>query len=252
MVLKDKIFSLFSNYDKRVDVNKDESNKGTLQRYNEMLADDMDVEIIPLIKNILENTLIPTTALQKYIPYLESIYGINFVISTDWEIRRKFLGFIVKYNQVKGTKLGYKYPMYLLGITDIIFDEVWIQYSFDSPTTFDDAKRRFDMKCNPCSDYSLDIIGATSMNPEKYQSILNIIKYNEPINAKLTGLTFNGGAFVTSTISITIDSNGDLIYNNDYDPGLILTIDSNGNLLVDGPMKNHYSINASGDLIFTI
>ena len=68
----------------------------------------------------------------------------------------------------------------------------------------------------------------------------------------MASITYNDCPLVQIIISVYVNDNGDLVYNNDYDPELVLTLDNNGDLIVDGPNANKYTINSNGDLIFTI
>jgi hypothetical protein len=80
---------------------------------------------------------------------------------------------------------------------------------------------------------------------------LDLVKLIEPINAKLTKITYNGSEVQQIFITVEINEEGDLEYNNDNDPDLVLSLDSFGNLIIDGPLADRYFIQ-DGDLYFIL
>ena len=250
-LVKDIIFDLFGHHDKSVDTNKDAQGKGTLERFNELIGDDIDVNILPNAINVIDNTLVPKTALDKFIPYLEFVLGQPVNIGADLPTRRKILGFILRFYQIKGTTKSYSLLLGMLGFA-VVITEHFSKFGFDSPTTFDSDERTFDSACPTCSDYSVALTSGQTITPELLDAIFNVLEFNEPINAKLREITHNGTFLVQEIISIFVDGNGDLIYNNQFDPTLILTIDQNGDLIISGDNASKYSINDDGDLIYTI
>lgn len=190
-LLKDIIFDLFGFRDRKEDINKDVNNKGLHQRFIELLAEDLDDNELSLINNLIENTLNPNTAFVRFLPNLEYTFGTP-AFSSDAVMRRKILTFIARVNPYRGTKLGYILILRLLGFTGANFIENNNSYGFDSPITFDDPIRFFDMKCKGCSSYEIDVLGTLTLTPALIQSIKEIIKYNEPINADLISLKYNG------------------------------------------------------------
>lgn len=86
----------------------------------------------------------------------------------------------------------------------------------------------------------------TSVIFERVQLLISLV---EPINAKLLRILFDGDEVSASFITVDIDSNGDLVYNNSADPNLVLTL-VNGELIIDGPLADRYFLQ-DGDLFFT-
>ena len=82
-----------------------------------------------------------------------------------------------------------------------------------------------------------------------FEQIQLLVSLVEPINANINNLIFDGDIITAIFISVTIDSNGDLIYDNTADPDLILTL-VNGELIISGPLSNRYFLQ-DGDLFFT-
>jgi len=245
--LKPIIFSFFGIRDAVEDLFKDTNNKGLHQRFNELLAEDMDDNELDLINNLTENTQNPLTVFEKFLGYRELTFGVPAFDGNE-AIRRKVLCFISEVNRRKGTKTGYSILLTILGYTDIVITEFLPISGFDSPVTFDDPNRHFDQRCQNCTKYSIAFDGVGALTVDQFGSILKVIEYNEPINAILESIIYNGAP--VDIISVFVAPNGDLFYNNDFDLGTILTLDENGDLFVDSP-KN-YTVDADGDMILEI
>jgi hypothetical protein len=192
--LKNTIFERFySIFDKVQDANKNVENKGTLERYNEVVGEDADDFVYPAIDGAFENLIIPRTMLDKYIVDRENSLGNN-VLFLDFTptMRKRILSHWHRYVNIKGTIRGYEVLFNMLGIS-ITITEIWDTGGFDSATTFDsDSRPTFDSgKCKSCSAYEIDLVGPP-ITSTIYAAILSIILFNEPINADLTGLTYNG------------------------------------------------------------
>lgn len=267
-LLKPIIFKLYGYAEKVYDSYKNPSfdNKGIFERYNESVAEDFDENIAPLINQFVDNTMQPSTAFFKFIPYLENMLGMNLVIYSEENRRRKYLSIINKLYDIKGTIPAYVIMLKWQGFSNVYIVEHEKASGFDSPVTFDDSRRRFDSgNCQGCNEYSIQLEGNVVADSEILDRIYKIIEFNEPINAKLRSLTLNGDFIVQQVITVYIsdgtDGNqaGDLIYNNDQDPTLTLRIADasdapiyqEGDLIIGGPNKDRYAINAAGDLIYT-
>lgn len=258
-LLKPKIFKLYGPEEKNNDTYKDIDGKGIFERYNESLAEDFDEEILILINNLVGNTMDPFTVQQKFIAYLEEMLGVNFSISDTIARRRKFLSIINHIYDIKSTIPAYQIMLKWLGFDTVDIIEYDNAHGFDSPFTFDDKRRRFDNKCGKaCGQYSIQLTGTVANTPDIVSKVFKIIEFNEPIDAELRSVTFNGSFIGQNIISFQI-VNGDLIYNNDLDPDLILRIATQadeptykaGDLIVEGPNAIFYSITPEGDLIYT-
>lgn len=208
--LKDIIFDFFGIKDKLNDLFKDVNGKGLHQRFNEMLAEDLDENEIDKTNNVVKYTCDPQECMEKFLFYKEQAFGGLYAISSNPIIRRKILSFAVYLNRIKGTEESYQIPILLLGFTTVEIHEFDATNGFDSPTTFDDEERVFDMKCAGCGKYRINITGTISMTAGLLNSIINIVKYNEPINAKLENIYYNGSPAVVD------DSGGDFD-ENDFD-----------------------------------
>lgn len=203
-VLKNIIFDFFGIRDKSEDLYKDVNGKGLHQRFNEMLAEDVDENEIDKTENVVKYTVDPDQCLDKFFFYREQEYGGLYSISAVPAIRRKIIKYASYLNRIKGTEESYIFSLLLLGFSTVNIYEYVNTSGFDSPTTFDDEVRRFDMKCNSCGRYRIDITGSITMTNSLLNSIMNVVRYNEPINATLDGITYNG-----DTISIVGDFSDD-------------------------------------------
>lgn len=245
--IANNIFGFFSRWDKITDSNKDVNDKGTLERFNEVLGSQWDDDIIPFIDGLLDNTLIPSTVLDKFIPYLEALVGLEPLIN-DLTIRRKFLENIIPIYKVKGTKRSYEIVFKLLGFDSVNIVEEDITFGFDSPITFDDEDRTFDLgKCYRCGFYTIELTGTAPISTDLAILINNAIDLVEPIHAKLKTITYNGNDI--HLISTFVDTNGDLKYTT-YDENVVkLILMPNGDLHVLGTKAHQYSLKPNGDLV---
>lgn len=251
MNFKTKIFNLFSPYDHTADINKDSENKGTNQRYNEVIGGYIDEELLKKIDNLVENNLLPDVAYERFIPYLEQRLGVSVIMGNTMEWRRRVLSHILHWYQIRGTIKAYTLMLSMLGFESIEITEDIHTNSLDSAVTFDDPERVFDMsKCNRCVFYDIKFKGAVQITPELNKAIDSIIKFNEPINARRRTIRYNDKPLITKIISVWIDDNGDLIYSNDYDLELILELSPAGDLIVKGPNAKYYSLDEQGNLIY--
>ena len=87
------------------------------------------------------------------------------------------------------------------------------------------------------------------MTAALFERIQLLVSLVEPINAEIRNLIFDGDIITAIFISVTIDANGDLIYDNTADPDLVLTM-VNGELIITGPLADRYFLQ-DGDLYFT-
>lgn len=179
----------------REDPNKDGLGKGTTQRFMESNFTELDDYSVDKLENLLENVLDPTTCEDKYIKHFESWFGItvfpSFLLNN---IRRKVIKHAHYFYKAKATRRGYE-SLFNLIATSVVFTETHNDFSFDSPVTFDDPIRRFDMgKCFGCSAYTIALtqnLSITTFN-DYLRGCYSIIKFNHPIGANLTSATVGG------------------------------------------------------------
>ncbi|RUP38231.1 MAG: hypothetical protein EKK63_12690 [Acinetobacter sp.] len=249
--IKNIIWEWFGLRDTVDDQFKDVNGKGINQRFNELLAEDFDDHSTHKINNIVEYTQSPMEIMSRFVVYREKTFGLC-LISSDEYVRRKFIQYASKINNLRGTKWGYILLYRFMGFDSIVVNELASVSGFDSPTTFDDVERVFDRRCQNCTKYSIDLTGAMPMSVELLNFIMNVVEYNEPINAKLKDITYNGTSIVSGAhITMFIDANGNLIYNNPFDASFSAWIDGNGDLHFNSDNASAYSLDVSGDLIYT-
>ncbi len=244
--LKNIIYSFFERFEKSDDPNKDANGKGTNERFHEMLADDWDSNLLPLLDNILDNTLVPQTVLVEFIPYLESMVGLPALVE-DLNVRRKILQNIFQIYRVKGTLRSYDILFKLLGFNSVAIVEIEFEQGFDSPVTFDDVNRTFDdSPCQTCSQYDLVLTGSMPITTELLNLINKAVPLVEPINAKRRKIIYN--LEEVESFVIFVASNGDLI----FDPINQVVTDFNsinsGDLEVTGNQSNSFNTN-NGNLL---
>lgn len=196
MLLKPFIFSLFGDFEKTIDSNKDVAQKGTLERVQESLGEDYDEELATLIDNLVNYNVQPITASESMLPNIEADYGnVGILPAMSIANRRTAQRHILKYYAIRGTKKCYELLFNLLGF-DAEITEFFAYYSFDSPVSFDDDARVFDLgKCAGCSGYTINLIrfsGSGPLTDEELAAITRIITFNEPINARLVSLLLDG------------------------------------------------------------
>ena len=68
MNYESSIFALLGDHQTRNDLNKDGQQRGTLERFMRTVGLSIDVELIPLIEKLLENTYAPRTAFASMLP----------------------------------------------------------------------------------------------------------------------------------------------------------------------------------------
>jgi len=231
---------------------KDINGKGFVERYLEIFGLELDEDLVPYIEDLVIQKN-PILADIKFLDNLAIMMGDTPDFSQDTAHYRNIISFIVAIYRIKGTKKSYQSILYGLGLFNTAILEIpLISIEYDDVLVEYDAVEEFeyDISCLTCSDYNISTEGLAVMTAELYNQILSLVELVEPINAKLGSIIYNTIEIIPVFISVTIDGNGDLVYENAADPGLILTLDSNGDLIISGPQAAQYFINANGDLIY--
>ena len=205
-LLRDIIFSLFGRRDKIEDLSKDANGKGLLERFQELLAGDLDDNELGQIVNLVANTQDPFTLLPKFIAYKEEVVGGLYRIGSNVFTRRKLIAFAIRVISRRATFPGYEMAMRMIGFNTIVLTPVSIVSGFDSPVTFDDANRRFDQRCKTCVDYDLVLTGTLTITSEVVEFINGAVEYNEPYYASLRDIIYNALPLILENISIFGDN----------------------------------------------
>lgn len=247
-LLKEKIFGYFGPDIKIRDSYKDANGKGILERYNEVMGLEYDTYYGIYLDNLIDDTMVPQTVLEKFIPYLEQVFGGLQFSGTTIATRRRILKFALRLYETKGTKKSYDLIYRLLGFDSVTLIEHEADYTFDSPTTLDDFFRRFDSKCPNCSQYTIKVYGTIDLTSDLHKMIFRAAQLCQPINADIRYVFYNDTLLISEDLpSIFVDSAGDEQYDNVASPDTDFTIDSAGDLFVNMP---GYSIDVNGDINF--
>lgn len=175
--------------------------KGLLQRFLMAIGEEIDDNIIiPLTNlfNVYDAALID----EKLIVHLAEILGNPPDTFYDTNTYRRLLKYIPYINKYKGTAKGYEYLFRVLGVMATIEEDELVDYKYDIGHQYDTSVK-YDSQCPPCSNYTLLITDADNncpiladapTDPLIYNMLLNLIRYVEPINARLTGYSYNEGS----------------------------------------------------------
>ncbi|MCU0439310.1 MAG: hypothetical protein MUC49_15545 [Raineya sp.] len=77
MILEEEILKLFPSFFKKYDANKDINNEGTLERFNKLLASEVDDNFMESLQNFLQNTLDVKNMSPAFLPYMEKLRGTD-------------------------------------------------------------------------------------------------------------------------------------------------------------------------------
>jgi hypothetical protein len=183
------IFKYFGKAAKLYDSYKDADKKGILERYNEIVGNEIDEELIPQLENLFSSLHIPLKAIPKYLFAIEEDYGCELYLGYDSEIRRKVLSWFMKYCAIRGSKKGYEVLFSLLGFDSTVFELYDIADGFDSPRTFDEG--HFDSANGCCTEYDIKLYGNVVATNNVLTAIDSIVRFNEPISARLRSVYIN-------------------------------------------------------------
>jgi hypothetical protein len=195
--LKYRFFGLMGTDWFRYDPNKDANNKGTIERVSESIWGYWDSELEPIVGDIVAVVVAPQTCNIEILEAIENSLAIkpNGLNLYDSEyIRRLVAQYIRRIVAIKGTKKSFKVLFNMIGFECEIVEDL-TNYSFDSPITFDDPDRRFDMGgCNSCTKFEVQILSrenapGTPLTDAQQAAANSIIEFCTPIDTKITQLT---------------------------------------------------------------
>lgn len=239
------------DYIRQEDSYKDANLEGFVVRFLKIFGHELNQEYYNKIQD-LENEWSPLTLTKSsFLDYIAFALGDIPNFAKDEAAYRRLLTFVVSIYKVKGRELSFKSILYpalikVLGVDDVELAAV----NYDEPDVNYDEDFEYDENCATCSEYDLLMSSALPLTAELYNKILSLIALVEPINADLRNFVYNGETVTTVHIEVVVDENGDLIYNNDEDPDLVLTLTPDGDLVVSGPNAARYFINDNGDLMW--
>jgi len=211
MLLKDKIFDLFGIQAKVDDINKDVNDKGFHQRFEELLAGDLDDNELDLINNFINNLISPFDVIQKFVIYKEILMGFDLPISADDYFRKKLYPLLYRLYDIKGSIPAYIQFFRLIGFDTCQITESDASEGFDHPTLTLDSDERpvLDSTGSVSGYYNVILTGSLPLTDQLRQFIFNVIKINEPINAALNAVTYNGDDVEDIEVSTLGDFNDD-------------------------------------------
>lgn len=248
-LLQDIIFKLFGSFEKREDSYKDEAGRGLNERVNRTLGQDFDENTTPFLNELIDRTLVPADVLARFIPYLEEMMGVGQPFTDEIAIRRKLLRFITRITAIKGTARSFDVLFKLLGFTSVTLIEHAATFGFNSAVTWDDPVRRLNSGCPSCTDYSLELTGTMPLTAELRDTIGVVVKFCQPINARLRAILYNGDPVETEALWVLIQQ-ADLFYDNSLSPADVMFMDAKGDLYIEGPNEDRYTVDKQGDLIY--
>lgn len=249
--LKEYITSLLPPYIKDQDSYKDVNEKGFVERYIEIFGLELDEHYYPKIYEVEKEFSPLDTTNPAFLDYFGFTLGDWPRFSITEAGYRRFLSYVVSIFKIKGTIKSFYAILYPLGVQIESFTEIpLVTVAYDAGFDYDEAEVNYDEVCQTCSYYDLSVSSLDDLSAQLYQKILDAISLVEPINARLRNFEFNGDVIEEVIISVEVDEFGDLIYNNDADPGLVLTLSIDGDLIISGPNAGRYYLNSEGDLIY--
>lgn len=187
----------FTVYDKISDPNKDIEGKGTHERFNECIGEEMDEFLMPMVADMQKNLLEPLDCLDKFIPHLEHLMGYD----TAWEWffiggldrRRNILRIITKLYQIRSTIYAHEVMFAWVGL-DCVITELFADEGLWDDAGFWDDGGVWDTFCPPCGVYNIALTGSyMSLPDDVITAISTIILFNKPIDAIVGEVTYNGG-----------------------------------------------------------
>jgi hypothetical protein len=122
--------------------------------------------------------------------------------------------------------------------------------TLDDPIrVFDSGDRTFDSSSKTCGFFNIRLYGDLEITASLIRYVYLAARYIKPINADLLYIYYNGVLLLDWIIEVYINEEGDLVFNNDPDPNLMLSI-VDGDLYVRGTRASFYAKSINGDLIY--
>lgn len=252
--IKTYVSNQIPDYIRDNDSYKDVDDKGFVERYLEIFGDELDEFQVAKLDNFPDQ-ISPFTMDDIYLDYIAYTLGDIPNLTPDIPSWRNFLSHVVSIWKIKGTKKSFRAILLPLRVVianlDTDIEEIVpANYIYDSIYAYDQGVQ-YDKNCPTCTRYNLKLTSILPLTADLYNRIIGAIKLVEPLGAVMNELEWNGEATeVIGPIQIWVDENGDLQYNNDADPGLIITLGPNGDLIFDGPNAARYYLDPNGDVYY--
>jgi hypothetical protein len=250
-MITELVQEIIPDYIRDNDSYRDNDGKGFVERYLEIFGQELDEEYYAMIEeDVFTDLFNPLEMDAKFLDYVAYALGDIPTLTFTEASYRRLLTYLVSIWKIKGTKRSFiAILLPLRAVVTEIEEIVPLSYTYDAGHTYDQPGILYDKNCPQCSQYNITITSILPLTADYYNKILDAIALVEPINAQINEFTFNGDAIDVLHIEVEVDENGDLVYDNDADPSLILTLDEHGNLHISGPNAARYFME-DGDLYF--
>lgn len=185
--VKDNIWKIaFNDYHRKNDSLVDQTGRGITQRFVETLFAYWDNQTLPLVENLVENLVLPTTVLPELLTYLEDSLGINLIIDSSLPNRRNIAKYWYDLCQTRSTPLGIEATVRLMVFPSLKIYTVETLPFYNYPLPYAAKNAYFE--------YEIRITGSLmAITPNIVRSFQGIADWHEPINWKMlpTGIVYN-------------------------------------------------------------
>ena len=227
---------------------KDGNNQGFMYRFMNSIGLTLDEEITDKVDEalLMKDSV---NVEERYLNLLSTHLGIYEEMTLTEYTKRQMLQQIPSIARIRGTVQSYKDLLFFLGFATVnIVETPPAPLSYDTGNDYDTGLNYDTVNTNELVGYTIELTGSLTMSLEIFARMENIRRYLEPINAKFEAYTYNAGPIGDLAVTVQI-IDGDLYYNNDADPTLVLTLNSDGSLNISGPNAARY-YEQDGDLFF--
>ena len=184
MAFQSTIFSNFGSYEANTDTYKDANGKGVLERFNEVVGKDMD-NVTQAIESMQNHYLNINTADLFTLKLICAENGVPYELlysGSDIDTIRRIAKYAKSIIEWRGSLNGVKLITYLiLPPTIVTITEDFSDYTLDSSTTLDNAKRKLDSGSN-FTQLIFDYDNGLFVNDEHKDTLRKITAYNTPFD----------------------------------------------------------------------
>jgi hypothetical protein len=156
----------------------------------ECIGNETDESFLTFFDDFFASLLIAGTIEEIRLPFLEETFGALPKLGEELSLRRLVAKYGVFLHQAKGTFQNLLTMFRWLGVTNVEIQDTLRNYGFDSDTTFDDSNRTFDSYLQGKDVYILTLYGNITLTATLLSYIIGLIKWNEPINARLQKIIY--------------------------------------------------------------
>jgi hypothetical protein len=174
--------------------------EGLLQRFIKSLSLELQENSLTPLENVF-NLFDAEVIEEPLLVHLADFLGNPPDTFGNSLLYRKLLANIPYINKYKGTLKAYEYLFGIFNVSvEITEEEPHLITYDDGDSRYDDEpKLRYDDACPTCTGYTITINDPNGLSPElqgafddisKYNQLVRLIQYIEPINAQLRGITY--------------------------------------------------------------